>query len=249
MPKQILRHTKNLHSREHVYLKELYDQVNDKFVSIKSTSEVVLPNDVDLGVGGDDSDVSAGFQHPAFELCGRQVQVYKTYSIKSNRGSCWIKTVTIAPPLGKVHSLAYTYPIAIGRKDVSHECVESRFAEELHELRSGNSLFYCKALGGNVNVYADLFVSLQDQPERRSANYIMLGSSKYTARWGIAADFASIACGIPACTACFQGLVFNVGSSSSQSCSNCVNWSIDVESGLLDTPPPPEFSHLFFVNR
>jgi hypothetical protein len=37
------------------------------------------------------------------------------YSIKGNRGSSWIKTVTICPPPGKIHSLTHMYPIAVGR--------------------------------------------------------------------------------------------------------------------------------------
>ncbi len=40
-----------------------------------------------------------------------------------------------------------------------------------------NVSFYHGRLKRNITVYLELLVSLQDQPERISANYIMLGGS------------------------------------------------------------------------
>ena len=37
----------------------------------------------------------------------------------------------------------------------------------------------------------------KDQPERRKANYIMLGRSTYTAQFGLSMDFAAVASRIP----------------------------------------------------
>jgi hypothetical protein len=34
-------------------------------------------------------------------------------STRNNRGSVWMKSVTIAPPPDQLHSLKYTYPIAL----------------------------------------------------------------------------------------------------------------------------------------
>jgi translation initiation factor 5B/PHD finger-like domain-containing protein 5A len=45
-------------------------------------------------------------------------------SVKSNRGSCWLKTITISPPSHLLHSCANTYPIALGMDGESHEEVE-----------------------------------------------------------------------------------------------------------------------------
>ena len=106
-------------------------------------------------------------------------------SAKSNRGSVWLKTVTISPPHDKLHSMTNTYPIAVGPHDVDHEEVEKLFAEELKQFRSGNDvLFYHGKLMKNVKVYLELLCSLQDQQERRSCNYIAMGNSHYTATWG-----------------------------------------------------------------
>lgn len=128
-----------------------------------------------------------------------------SYSSKSNRGSTWLKTATICPPSdGAGHRLTHTYPIATGRKGCNHEVVEQMFASEMASLRTNSSqnIFFSKKHGGNVRVYAELFASLQDQPERRSGNYIMLGGGRYTARWGHAADFVALVSGIPSCKDC-----------------------------------------------
>jgi hypothetical protein len=110
---------------------------------------------------------------------------FEPSSSKNNRGSCWLKSVTISPPPSKIHSLSHTYPIALGLEDQSHGKVEEMFAEELKMFREGQSVtFYHGGKRHNVIMYLELFASLQDQPERRSANYIMLGTSNFTAHWG-----------------------------------------------------------------
>ncbi len=92
-------------------------------------------------------------------------------SSKSNRGSCWIKTVTISPPKCKSKPISYTYPIAIGLEGVSHKEVEARFATELLDFKAGRDMtFYHGGIKKNVMVYLELFASLQDQPERRKSN-------------------------------------------------------------------------------
>jgi hypothetical protein len=165
-------------------------------------------------------------------------------SIKGNRGSCWIKTVTISPPPNKLHSLSHTYPIALGHDGDNHEEVEEKFAAELLSFGCGESMdFYHGTLKRDVRVHLELFVSLQDQPERRSANYIMLGTSCYTARWGLALDFVAVASGIPACNNCLALMLrqtSTVGEIPTQ-CGQCVNWDTDVNNGLLDFSPPEHY--------
>jgi hypothetical protein len=154
--------------------------------------------------------------------------------------------VTICPHSDSIHKLSHTYTIAVGRKNASHEVEESQLADEMMQLRrrEGN-LFYSKNHGGIVTVYVELFASLQDQPERRSANYLMLGGGKYTAQWGCSTDFASFAVGVPSCNECMRRLfTWHTNLSPTevlQSCTNCVNWDIDAASGVLDFNPPQHF--------
>jgi hypothetical protein len=163
-------------------------------------------------------------------------------STKANRGSCWIKSVTISPTHSAMHKLTHTYPIAIGPESENHACVEEKFMEELEMFKNGKNVsFYHGRLQRNVIVYLELLVSLQDQPERRSANYVMLGGSRYTARWGVAIDLAAVASNIPSCKKCFKHLL--VGQPDEATiCYCCTNWETDrAENVLLHYPPPNDY--------
>ena len=151
--------------------------------------------------------------------------------------------MTISSPPHQLHSLSHTYPITLGHNGDSHEEVEEKFASELLSFGCGESMdVYHGAQQCDVCDHLELFVSLQDQPERQSANYIMLGTSSYTARWGLVLDFVSVASGIPACK---NYLKFMLRHSSTRhiasQCRDCVNWYTDVDSGLLDFPHPDHY--------
>jgi hypothetical protein len=162
-------------------------------------------------------------------------------SIKSNRGSCWIKTVTISPPSSNIHSSLYTYPIAVGLDKQSHESVEKKFAEELLSFQTGDAMdFYHGGIQKNVRLHLELFASLQDQPERRKVNYIKLGRSSYTAQWGLALDFAAVPSSIPCCKHCMH-YIFRDYTSYDSMCSKCANWDTQVNNGLLDFVPPSNY--------
>ena len=169
------------------------------------------------------------------------------YSSKGNRSSAWLKTITISPPYGNIHSLSHTYPVSLGKKSSSHEAVQHMFAKEMRDLSSGvNNWFYSKLVKANIQVHVEMFVSLQDQPERRSANYVMLGGSRFTARWGHAIDFAAVASGVPSCRDCLlkmtcPGSSLVIDSDGSGQCHKCSNWDVNVDCGLLDFPPPKNY--------
>jgi len=97
--------------------------------------------------------------------------------------------------------------LAIGYDSVDHESVESLFASDLQEFREGKSVsFYHGGQKCNVIVYLDVLVSLQDQPERRSSNSVMLGGSTYTACWGVSTNINAVASHVSACANCFSSL-------------------------------------------
>jgi len=103
-----------------------------------------------------------------------------TSGAKSNRGPCWIKTVTISPPPNSLDDLSHTYPIASGYDTDSHEAVEKLFASELKEFCNGKNItFYSGKQRCNMVVYLNIFATLQDQPERCKSNYLMLGGSQF----------------------------------------------------------------------
>jgi hypothetical protein len=51
-------------------------------------------------------------------------------------------------------------------------------------------------------MYLELVASLQDQPECRASNCLMLGSGRYSARWGYSADISSLLAKISSCNSC-----------------------------------------------
>jgi hypothetical protein len=68
-------------------------------------------------------------------------------SSKSNRGSCWIKSVTVGGPTWTSNGTKYTYPIAVGSDGGSHDEVEARFVFELNQFKTGREvLFYHGAI-------------------------------------------------------------------------------------------------------
>lgn len=161
-------------------------------------------------------------------------------SIKSNRGSVWLKTITISPPHNKLHCMTNTYPIAIGPHDVDHEEVEQLFAQEILQFRCGKEIvIYHGELKKNVKVYLELLCSLQDQPERRSCNYVAMGNSRYTAKWGVSFDFSKVYKHIPACKNCW----FHLSKLQHiRRCIHCTCWDIVSDhSGLLKYQPPNDY--------
>ena len=107
--------------------------------------------------------------------------------IKNNRNSIWIKTINVAPPHKIRHkAYLYTYPIAICLKKSCHEEVEMKFVKDLEPLCKGTEVGKCYSARHkrSIILHAELFASLQDQPERRVANYISLGNSTFTSCFG-----------------------------------------------------------------
>ena len=115
---------------------------------------------------------------------------------------------------------------------------------ELLSKGTNASQFYSAKNQKCVNVHAEIFVTLQDQPERRSANYVCLGNGTYTSRFGYAADLCAVSTGIPACDKCLESIPLNedaINMTNNNNCPNCVLWSIDSDSGKLDFLPPQHF--------
>ena len=167
---------------------------------------------------------------------------FEPNSSKQNRSSVWISTITIItdPICNKASSLCATYPIGISNKGVKHDIVEEFFFMELSKLNAGkDNLMYSQIKRRNIRVHPEFFTVLMDQPEKRSANYIMLGNGKYTSRWGCAGDIASVLTGIPSCQKCFSNLLSN--NISNTICKDCVSWNTDSSSGLTDFFPPPDY--------
>jgi hypothetical protein len=124
-------------------------------------------------------------------------------SIKSNRQSVWVKTLTIFTMTTDDNKVSYTYPIAASKKSNDHEEIECILNDEIQQLRSGlMKVYFCRYLSAVVNVHADIFCIMTDQPERRSTLGLSAGNSKYHKRFGLLLDYNNCIDIIRCCKKC-----------------------------------------------
>jgi hypothetical protein len=155
-------------------------------------------------------------------------------SIKSNRQSVWIKTMTIiVQSTSSTKISSSTYPVAIGKKDIPHEEVEQCLIDELESLMKGPmTILFSNNLKSPVHVHAETFCILNDQPERRSGLGLAAGNAKYHRRWGFSCDIKCMIGQIPACTQCMSHIENSIYSThvtwnNMPSCSKCTRWMGD----------------------
>jgi hypothetical protein len=160
---------------------------------------------------------------------------------KSGRGSAWVKTMTIATTKENGHKTNNTYTIAMGRKGLDHDPVEQKINEELKLLQEGTlPPFYIGTTKKCVHVYFELLATLQDQPERRSANHLGMGNAKYTTRFGVSADHDALYSKLKSCATCLEIMSqrFQEGEWDLPlpNCTKCLNWDVLTDSSLARTP-------------
>lgn len=165
---------------------------------------------------------------------------------KIGRGSVWVKTMTIGTRVDDDHCITNTYPIAVGRKGDSHEEVEKKIALAIAELNSQNFLsFYLGAAKKQVKIYFEIIATLQDQPERRGANYLMGGNGTYCARWGVSANLLRLYPRLKSCQACLKILETRFGEEQwtlpVPNCASCLNWDALYESCNALIPLPADY--------
>jgi hypothetical protein len=153
-------------------------------------------------------------------------------SIKSNGQSVWIKTMTIIVLNSSSNNTsAATYPVAIGKKESFHEEVEQKIVEELRSLNSGSMpVMFSNSLKTLINVHAETFCILNDQPERRSGAGLAAGSSNFHRRWGYSCDIKKYVDEIPACEQCMQQIRAALSCDrftwKDVPCTDCMKWML-----------------------
>ncbi len=99
-----------------------------------------------------------------------------------NRHSIWLKTVTVLLDNGN-GSISYnSFVIAIGSKGDSHEDVEKAYSSDLSKIVQPNE-YYHGGTDTNVVGVVYLAASIQDRPERDSANRTLGHSSTFCKRF------------------------------------------------------------------
>ena len=160
---------------------------------------------------------------------------------KATRSGVWVKTLTIAPPDSHRHLMAYTYPIIMGPKNVSHEEAELVILDDLKRMtRPEGILIYSKLHQGLIRIRAKLLVSLQDQPERRGENHLLAGSSTLHKRFGWSFPWQKFATTsvLRPCAGC-RAILFDTEQAweCPINCPDCSNFAYDPSHPLLKHNP------------
>lgn len=184
-------------------------------------------------------------------------------SIKSNRGSVWIKTVTIVTKTITGLIVSRVFPLALGKKGVCHDEVEQAITQNLKMLNNGPiSLFLSSYYKQPVYVHADCFCVLNDQPERRSSLGLLAGNSRVHSRFGYLLDSRKTQSIIRACSNCAELInnevhamnenvddILTCHSWRNEQCDSCTKWMIQPNDPLLSYIPDLNYpSSLFLVN-
>jgi hypothetical protein len=98
--------------------------------------------------------------------CTNHFETFTT-SIKNNRQSCWIKTITIFTMDMDGKKRSSTYPLTLAMKGKNHDTVEQYYMRQIISLKEGKLInMYSRSHKAIVNVHAEIFCILNDQPER-----------------------------------------------------------------------------------
>ncbi len=162
----------------------------------------------------------------------------------------WIMTMTIATTLNDGNCFQNTFPIALGKKGISHDGIYAKLASSLSSLRDLNNenRFYIGSHNKMAKCYFATFACLGDQPERRGEVGLRLASSIYCARWKVSANHGEMYKHLKACCNCKEKLqdMYDTCHLWSEpkaipSCSDCLNWDALCDSPLSLTALPKEY--------
>jgi hypothetical protein len=134
-------------------------------------------------------------------------------SSKSNRasktGSIWVWTMTIFRKNKNLDSPIATFPIAIGLKTDNYDPVEEIVGHDIKDMMKSKLQAFIRSDNGipeEITFSAAMFVSLGDQPKRRSGNKLMAGNSRAHTRWRKAVDHVKLCHVLPACKECMGAM-------------------------------------------
>lgn len=170
----------------------------------------------------------------------------------------WVLLMTVATTTQEGNRHQNTFPIAVGRKGISHDAIYEEVGKSLARLQQQHdaaNLFYIGATNKLSPGYFEVFACLGDQPERRKENCHQGGNATFGARFMVSANHLHIYDKLKSCQVCKQNLK-NTFTTIDWSdaiqvprCNNCLNWDALVESehSLAPLPekyPPPESAAL-----
>ena len=129
-------------------------------------------------------------------------------SIKNNRQSIWIKTITIFTIDMEGNKRSSTYPLTLAMKGKNHEIVENYYMQQILSLKDGPLInMYSRSHKAIIHVHADIFCIMNDQPERRGNLHLSNGNSMIHGRFGILLNCKQVANTIRSCENCTKSIL------------------------------------------
>lgn len=161
-----------------------------------------------------------------------------------NKGSVFLKTVTVLKSTNQTENVMNTFPLIIGKKDSDHSEVDKIIMDDIQQMKLRSHKYWSHERNEFVRIHPTMLTSLQDQPARRSYTCLMNGNGTYAARWGYACDWGSIAANLPMCEPCFeymdnchvQGVLWEL-----PNCERCTNWSYKLDHPMLQHQSPTDY--------
>ena len=172
---------------------------------------------------------------------------FEATSLRKNVHSTWIKTVSISQPNDATTSTKYNYILAIGRKNMDHDCINQQINDELEELGRLTFRYYGK-LKKNIPVVVKVLALSADRPERCTMNHILNHAGLNTRRWRYSGYINQRF--FPACNACtslrIRRIKNNQFKESQDRCRYCCNWNFMSKSRHVLVSKPnnyPQIQH------
>ena len=177
-------------------------------------------------------------------------------SVKSNRQSVWLKTITIFSFTNDGLLVEHTYPMGLSKKGMDHDELDKKIEIEIQVIKNANPMvsMYSRAYKERISVYVDYYCIMNDQPERRKNLGLALGNSAYHKRMGYVMDYKQVQNVIRSCDKCtksiFDEFFYIFGKSKKRSkayfwrtktCKKCTSFLYDMESKLLHYKPDPTY--------
>lgn len=172
-------------------------------------------------------------------------------SIKSNRQSIWIKTLTIIAMNKYGTKIKSTYPLTLALKGSNHEVVEEKHNKMLELLKEGELIeMFSMSHQSLISVHADLYCILNDQPERRGNLLLSNGNSIIHCRFGWLLDCRQVKDTIRSCANCSMNIIQEATTISNidmryewrtKNCNDCSCWLYDMMHKKLLYKPEKSF--------
>jgi hypothetical protein len=161
----------------------------------------------------------------------------------SHTSDVWVCIIDLSTHPDDSNNIRYVYPIATGPKTSDHSEVVELLSKDMAQLRIPN-LFYDGSNNTFVAEVTKMFVSMQDQIERRPFNHLSAGNARYHARFGYSCDFSSFIAHTVACDDCYvhmRQVTDPNAPFSFRDCDVCTNWLHNMEHPLLRSKAPKEY--------